>query len=89
MDKTHMDFTDFFSMIPEDSLYPPFATGADNVRILRKIVKDLNYLLFQDFKVFWATILYNPSLKNCLNSCLKFLHRGWLNDYYTNDNERR
>lgn len=87
MDKTHMDNTEFLPFLPEDALYPPF--GIDATRILRKIVKDLNYLLYLDFKNFWATLLYNPSLKNCLNSCLKFLHRGWLNLYYSDPEQRR
>ena len=87
MDKTHMDDTEFLPLLPSDSLYPPF--GIDHVKILRKIVKDLNYLLYSGFKNFWATILYNPTLKNCLNTCLQFLHRNWLNIYYSDQSERR
>ena len=78
MDKTHMDSTQFISFVPSDSLYFPYALKPQP---LRKMVMDLNYLLHLDFKNFWATILYNPSLKNCLTNNLKFLHRRCLNKY--------
>lgn len=79
MDKTHMDSTEFLSFVPADALYFPYALPG--LHALKKMVTDLNYLLYLDFKSFWATILYNPSLKNCLTNCLKFFHRRCLNKY--------
>ena len=87
MDKTHMDDTEFLPLLDKDSLYPPFVVL--DVVVLRKVVKDLNYLLYLDFKNFWATMLYNPSLKICLNSCLQYLHRGWLNEYKRAEDDKR
>lgn len=78
MDKNHMDTTEFLPFLPVDSMYYPFKAQEQAVR---KILKDLNYLLYLDFKSFWATLLYNPSLKNSLTTCLQFFHRKWLNNY--------
>lgn len=74
-----MDPTEFIPYLPDDSLYPPY--NRINNLPLKKIVQDLNYLLYVDFKAFWATVLYNPSLKICLCSCLQNLHRKTLNLY--------
>ena len=81
MDKTHMETTQYLPYLPNDSLYPNFQYSEDAVRILRTIVKDLNYLLYLNFKNFWATLLYNPTLKICIQSCLKSFHCRWMNEY--------
>ena len=78
MDKTHMDSTEFIPFLPDDALYFPYKLDPKS---LRTLVKDLNYLLYLDFKNFWASLLYNPSLKNCLTTCLRFFHRKCLNKY--------
>lgn len=62
-------------------MYEPFTFDKFNEAALKKIVTDLNHLLYIDFKTFWATILYNPSLKICLSTCLAYLHRRWMNAY--------
>jgi hypothetical protein len=88
MDKSHMDRTEFIPLLAKESLYEPFIFQEDSEIALKKIVSDLNYLLYVDFKNFWATILYNPSLKNCLSTCLSFLHRRWMNNYrYSKETE--
>ena len=76
-----MDRTEFIPLLIQDTMYEPFIYKEENEIALKKIVTDLNHLLYIDFKNFWATVLYNPSLKNCLSSCLSFLHRRWLNCY--------
>jgi hypothetical protein len=81
MDKSHMDRTDFIPLLATESLYAPFIYGETNEIAVKKIVTDLNYLLYTDFKNFWATVLYNPTLKNCLATCLAYLHRRWMNNY--------
>lgn len=81
MDKSHMDRTEFIPMLNAESLYEPFIFSDASEVALKKIVTDLNYLLYTDFKTFWATVLYNPTLKNCLSTCLTFLHRKWMNNY--------
>ena len=81
MDKTHMDKTQFIPLLPSESLYPPFIYSDLNQAALEKLVTDLNYLLYVDFKTFWATILYNPTIKGALVSCISFMHRRWLNEY--------
>ena len=83
MDKTHMDATEFIPYLADDSLYPPYKR-INNVA-LKKIVQDLNYLLYVDFKTFWATVLYNPSLKICLCSCLQNMHRKSHNLYVSKE----
>jgi hypothetical protein len=81
MDKSHMDKTQFLPLIPKDCLYPPFTYDKFQEAALEKIVSDLNYLLYANFKQFWTTVLYNISLKHCLASLLSSMHRRWLNDY--------
>lgn len=85
MDKTHMDNTQFVPFLPEDALYPDSNV---NTKVLRIITRDLNYLLNCDFKTFWATLLYNPSLKICLSTCLQNFHRQAFNDYRTKAYEK-
>ena len=81
MDKTHMDKTEFVPFVPDDSLYPPFIHSPMQAAAIQKITGDLNYLLYVNFKQFWTTLLYNPSLRHCLSSLLSFLHRRSLNQY--------
>jgi hypothetical protein len=81
MDKTHMDKTEFVPLLPSEALYPPFIYAPNHLAALEKIASDLNHLLYLDFKAFWATLLYGPTLKPALASCLSFLHRRWLNAY--------
>ena len=81
MDKTHMDRTEFTALLPTESLYPPFIHDANQQAALQKIVTDLNYLLYVNFKEFWSTLLYNPTIKGTLASVLSSMHRRWLNRY--------
>lgn len=83
-----MDRTEFIPLLATESLYEPFIFNDVSEVAVKKIVTDLNYLLYTDFKMFWATVLYNPSLKNCLASCLTYLHRRWMNNYrYSKESE--
>lgn len=50
MDKTHMDKTEFIPLLPSESLYSPFLYDKYNEAALIKIVTDLNYLLYVEFK---------------------------------------
>jgi len=70
MDKSNMDYTNFVPILLSDVMYPPYAFTTDSVKLLKKLLTDFNYLLYIDFKKFWATLLYNPSLKNCISNCL-------------------
>ena len=81
MDKTHMDKTEFIPLLPEESLYEPYIYNDINEAAVVKITLDLNYLLYVNFKEFWATVLYNPTLKRCLSSCLTNLNRRCMNRY--------
>lgn len=88
MDKSHMDRTEFIPFITNESLYEPFIYTEASVVAIKKITTDLNHLLYVEFKKFWATVLYNPSLKYCLSTCLSYLHRRWMNDYrYSNETD--
>lgn len=81
MDKTHMEPVEYPSFLPSDSMYPPFVFTEGQEHVLRTMLKELNYVLYLDFKNFWATILYNPTFKTCIHSCLTYFHRRWLNEY--------
>lgn len=62
-------------------MYPPYNVSEPSLMTLRTTLKELNFMLYVDFKRFWATLLYNPSFKVCIHSCIQFFHRKWLNDY--------
>jgi hypothetical protein len=50
MDKSHMDKTEYLPLLPDEAIYPPFIYQAINEAALEKIVTDLNYLLYVNFK---------------------------------------
>jgi hypothetical protein len=81
MDKSNMDYTNFVPISLADVLNPPYNFTNETINLLKKLITDFNYLLYIDFKKFWATLLYNPSLKNCISNLFETLSVKALNIY--------
>lgn len=80
--------TEYPCFLPSDAIYYVTRSNLLNTDMrfmIRKMLGELNYLLYLSFKEFWSTLLYSPSLKKCLESCLSFFNRKKYNQYVRED----
>lgn len=79
-----MHKAEFLCFLPDDSIYFVKRTkllDEDLKLITHKILGELNYTLYLSFREFWATVLYNSTIRKCLESCLTYFHRRKYNQY--------
>jgi|JI6StandDraft_1071083.scaffolds.fasta_scaffold03249_7 hypothetical protein len=88
IDKSQMYRAEFLCFLPQDAIYYVNRSNLlnEDLRlVLRRMLGELNYLLYLDFQEFWATVMYNPSLRKCLESCLTYFNRRKYNQYLRED----
>lgn len=79
-----MHRSDFLCFLPQDAIYYTNRANLlnDDLKlVLRRMVGELNYMLYLTFQEFWATVLYNSTFRKCLESCLTYFNRRKYNQY--------